>query len=230
MKGAVVKIGENKGNCLLSEMSRHYVGVTIKILHRESKKNIQRGLCKVIGKKSLRNNLISDMREEDSVEKLELLNENTKDTKLFIVINPAQSCKVLDWVNETKSFAKDIVTYSHGIEEWLIYSTSVGNLNETLDVLKNRGVKVKAEQFFDLPIDMVFNRSFDFLANMGLTDRQLEILKTAWNLGYYDKQKKITLKEIANKFDVSEPTIWESLRSAEYKIMLSLSDYFIFDF
>jgi predicted DNA binding protein len=228
MKGAAIKIGDRE--CLLSEASKEYVGIEIYVLHRHRKRNVQRGLCKVVGKNTLRKEFISYLSDQDTVEELTVLDDNTKDTKIFLVIDPPKNCRILDWINETNSFAKDIVSYRHGIEEWLLYSSSVQNLRGTISKLEEKHIKVKVERFFDLPLDMVFNRSFDFLANMGLTKRQLEILKKAWYLGYYDKQKKATLKEIADQFNVSEPTVWESLRSTEYKIMNSLSDYFIFDF
>lgn len=227
MKGATIKLDDI---CLLSEMSKKYIGTKIHTLHRDNKRDIQRSLCKIVGKKSARKNLISDLSEHSCVKELRIFYDSPKSTKIFLIIDSPKMCKILSVVNETDSFAKDIMIYQHGIEEWVIYSKTIENLDNTIKKLKENDVKVKVEKFFDLPIDMVFTRNFDFLTNMKLTERQLELLKAAWKLGYYDKQKKINLNEIAKKFGVSEPTIWESLRCAEYKIMLSLSDYFNFEF
>jgi len=227
MKGAAITVDDD---CLLSEMSKKYIGTKIHTLHRNSKKDAQRSLCKIVGKKSIRKNLISDLSKHDCVEELKTFGEGSKDTKIFLIIKSMKSCKILDLVNETDSFAKDVMVYKHGIENWFIYSKTIENLNDTIKKLKKNNIKVKVEKFFDLPINMVFTRSFDLLVNMKLTKRQLTILKAAWKLGYYDRDKKINLEDIAKKFGVSEPTIWESLRCAKYKIMSSLSDYFYFDF
>jgi len=227
MKGVIISLGDV---CLLSEMSKKYIGTKIYTLHRDGKRNMQRSLCKIVGKKSARKNLILDLSKQSCVRELRIFHDEPKSTKMFLIIVPPKMCKILSVVNETDSFAKDIMVYKHGIEEWLLYSKTIKNLDYTIKKLRENNIKVKVEKFFDLPIDMVFTRNFDFLTNMKLTKRQLELLKAAWKLGYYDKQKKINLNEIARKFGVSEPTIWESLRCAEYKIMSSLSDYFNFEF
>jgi len=227
MKAVIIKV--NDRDCLLSEISRKYIGARLVTLHRNSKKNEQRCLCNVIGNNSIRQGIISDISEQVCVRKMKIISENHRSTKIFLIIDSTKICKTLYLINKTMSFGKDIMLYKHGIEEWVIYSETIENLKDTIKYLKSGNLKVKTGIFFDLPTDVMFSRSFDLLSNMNLTKRQLEILKAAWTLGYYDKQKKVNLTDIARKFGISEPTIWESLRYTEYKIMLKLSDYFLLD-
>jgi len=227
MKAAIVRLS---GKCLLSEISKKYKRIKIYGLHRNSRDDMQRILCRIAGKKYIREKIISELSMQDSVEDMRLFKNGSKDTKIFLIINSARRCKTLDLINQTKSFGKDVMLYKYGIEEWVIYSDTTENLESTIKKLKDKNSKVKVERFFDLPIDMIFTRSFDLLSNIGLTKKQLEVLKMAWKLGYYDKQKKVNLDHIAKKFGVSEPTIWESLRCTEYKILSYISNYFSFDF
>ncbi|EWG06623.1 MAG: hypothetical protein ASUL_08644 [Candidatus Aramenus sulfurataquae] len=47
-----------------------------------------------------------------------------------------------------------------------------------------------------------------------LTERQMEILKLAYKLGYFDVDRGISLKELAEKLGVSPPSLEEVLRRA----------------
>jgi PAS domain S-box-containing protein len=52
-----------------------------------------------------------------------------------------------------------------------------------------------------------------------LTDRQFEVLKTAYYGGYFDSPRQSTGGDIAELLDVSQPTITEQLRAAECKLL-----------
>ncbi|MBP1357035.1 MAG: helix-turn-helix domain-containing protein [Sulfolobus sp.] len=47
-----------------------------------------------------------------------------------------------------------------------------------------------------------------------LTERQKDILKLAYKLGYFDEDRKITLSELAQKLGISAPSLEEILRKA----------------
>lgn len=52
-----------------------------------------------------------------------------------------------------------------------------------------------------------------------LTDRQREIVKVAYDEGYYDQPKGINGQELAELFGISHSTVHEHLRSAERRLM-----------
>lgn len=58
-----------------------------------------------------------------------------------------------------------------------------------------------------------------------LTDRQFEVLQTAYFSGYFASPRRATGSDIAEVLDVSQPTVTEHIRSAQSKILsLVLAD------
>jgi len=57
-----------------------------------------------------------------------------------------------------------------------------------------------------------------------LTEREKDCIEFAVQEGYYDKDRKITLQDIAEEFDVNKSTCSERLGSAEAKIVKNLFD------
>jgi predicted DNA binding protein len=52
-----------------------------------------------------------------------------------------------------------------------------------------------------------------------LTERQREILKFAHTNGYYERPKKISIKDLAQRFKVSTATAGEIIQRGEKRIM-----------
>ena len=55
-----------------------------------------------------------------------------------------------------------------------------------------------------------------------LTDRQLEVFRTAVESGYYEIPRRATHKEIADSLGCAPSTIDEHLRKAESRVLQSL--------
>ncbi|MFB6151879.1 MAG: PAS domain S-box protein [Haloarculaceae archaeon] len=58
----------------------------------------------------------------------------------------------------------------------------------------------------------------------GLTDRQWQVLRSAYLSGFFDWPRETTGEELADSFDVSQPTINRHLRVAERKLLERLFD------
>jgi predicted DNA binding protein len=52
-----------------------------------------------------------------------------------------------------------------------------------------------------------------------LTEKQEQIIKMAYERGYYDTPKRVGLKDLANAFGVSQATLAETLRRGQKKIV-----------
>jgi len=93
--------------------------------------------------------------------------------------------------------------------------TFIGNLGQlkgTLKLLDGIGVKYRVASL----IDARFPRN----SPLGqLTYRQFQILAKAYNLGFYDIERKIGLEDLARKLRITVPTINRQLRWAEMKLL-----------
>jgi predicted DNA binding protein len=56
---------------------------------------------------------------------------------------------------------------------------------------------------------------------VGLTERQMNTLKTAVELGYFDTPRRASIKDVARKLGISPSTAVEHLRKAEKKVLES---------
>lgn len=53
----------------------------------------------------------------------------------------------------------------------------------------------------------------------GLTDRQLQVLRTAYAKGFFDRPRRGSAGECAAALEIAQPTFSQHLREAERKIM-----------
>jgi len=51
-----------------------------------------------------------------------------------------------------------------------------------------------------------------------LSDDQLEVLETAYQMGYFKVPQEVTAEEIASELDISRSTLSERLRRVEHNI------------
>lgn len=125
------------------------------------------------------------------------------DNKVWVRTNGCSVCKTL--------YTSDVVVEKIKVvkERTVLYTLLVpntGSLKAFLSNLTNQGVKVT-----------VLNTSE--INSNDLTERQMEILKLAYKLGYFEEDRRITLTELAEKLGVSAPTLEEILRRALKKVV-----------
>ena len=58
-----------------------------------------------------------------------------------------------------------------------------------------------------------------------LSDRQETVLKTAYNAGYFDEERKQTGTQIADALDIAQPTFSTHLRAAQYNLFSAIWDH-----
>ncbi len=86
------------------------------------------------------------------------------------------------------------------------------SINGYLNIFEEFDIQYKLKSVKD-------HDEFEKTRDVGLTDRQREIISTAFDLGYYDTPKKIGSEKLAEIFEISQPTLLEHLRKSEKKIM-----------
>lgn len=103
-----------------------------------------------------------------------------------------------------------------GIEAELI-APSPEDLFEALEVLRSSGIRVQVLRTGSRP---KLDWTSGVFVNLGhLTGRQLETVRTAVQLGYFDPRRGSSILDVAERIGCTGPTAHEHLRKAVSKIM-----------
>lgn len=127
------------------------------------------------------------------------LNEN----KVWIRTDGCNVCKIL--------YSSDVIVEKARVvgDRAVLYTLLAPNLDSLKEFLKKVSeIGVKAT---------VINTS-EILEDQ-LTKRQMEILKLAYKLGYFDEDRKISLSELAEKLGIAPATLEEILRRGLKKVV-----------
>ncbi|OLS20884.1 MAG: hypothetical protein HeimC2_35580 [Candidatus Heimdallarchaeota archaeon LC_2] len=128
-----------------------------------------------------------------------------------------------------------LVSYPIKVEKGyeFLQITCIDNLvmKNVLNVLNNK-TKYQVLSISELGIDGLLRLQQldiqDLLSD--ITDKQLKVLISANELGYYNIPRKIYAKDLARKFKISEYGLQKLLRQAENRIMKKLRYYFYFKY
>ena len=120
------------------------------------------------------------------------------ENRVWVRTNGCVVCKLL--------YSSDVVVEKVKVagERSVVYALfvpSMASLRELLRGLKDAGVKATV-------------LSVSELSGEDMTERQREVLKLAYKMGYFDPDRKITLTELAERIGVKAPTLEEILRRA----------------
>jgi predicted DNA binding protein len=85
------------------------------------------------------------------------------------------------------------------------------NLSDFVEMMRQAGVVLK------MSIRRAAYQQADILAV--LTDKQREVMVSAFQNGYYDFPKKISSKRLCRKVGISKPTLLQHMRKAEGRIL-----------
>lgn len=90
-------------------------------------------------------------------------------------------------------------------------------IDRFLDTYPDAELARKRQQPFTTPV--FSHREFCGQFEESLTERQREVLTTAHEAGYYEWPRETTGEELAERLDISTPTLHEHLRTAEQKLV-----------
>jgi len=119
----------------------------------------------------------------------------------------AQDCEACKYIIMSGCFLVTPFGGEKGYMDWLLVTNKKESISFLIENLKNMGCDVKIKRMTDLSEKKI------------LTERQEDIIKYALENGYFEFPKKIGIRQVAQKFDVSIATISEILRSAQQKIV-----------
>lgn len=104
-------------------------------------------------------------------------------------------------------FLESAILGEKGFVNWKLITISNNSLRKLIAKLENSGCEVELKKITKLDKKSL------------LTHRQEEIIKLAFEKGYFDFPKKIILKDLAKLFEISPSTLQEILQRGEKKII-----------
>jgi predicted DNA binding protein len=192
----------------MSEIPEKYP-VTIKVIERVpySEKGVK-DLVEIAGPQDVMDEVLKDIRKNPLVSKVETT--MTDKGKIIGAITTSR-CEICRILTDADVFLISAESKGSGKVEWTLILSDKDVLKGIFDHLEGKGVVgelIKLTKIDDKET---------------LTDRQDKITHVAFERGYFDYPKRISLRELAKMFDVSPSTLSEILRKGQRKIVL---DYF----
>lgn len=133
------------------------------------------------------------------------------------------SCLFLK-LNEDMRISSDYICYKNGSMEAAFTLKDYDEFRGLLKYLKGNKVDFKVLEVkravFPREIDII--ESLGFTASSDLTPKQLEILRHAYRSGYFDRDRKVNLGEIAEHFGLSPATVGVHMRVGLKKILKNM--------
>jgi predicted DNA binding protein len=120
-------------------------------------------------------------------------------------------CEICRILTDSGVFLISAQSKDGGKVEWTLIISEKEVLKDIFDHLKGKSVEAEL-----VKLTKIDDRE-------SLTERQDKITQVAFERGYFDYPKRISLRELARMFDVSPSTLSEILRKGQRKIVL---DYF----
>ena len=167
-----------------------------------------RGLIEIDNTLGITDDIIKEIEEHTEVCSVDITSLSDGSVLGSVITDKCAACRAL---TGSECFLTSALSLGDGSVEWKLITGGEGSLIHLIDNLEGNGCKVELKSTINLT-----------KPNM-LTKRQEEIIHAAFQKGYYDCPKRITIKKLAKIFDVSQSTMGEILQRGERKI---ISDHF----
>jgi len=164
-----------------------------------------RGLIEIDSADTEVNEIIEEINKHPDVCHIDVTHLKDGSVLGSIVTEKCVACTVL---TGSDCFLTSAQSVGDGRVEWQLITGRKGSLADLVEKLEASGCEIELKSTKHLS-----KRSM-------LTKRQEEIIRVAFEKGYYDHPKKITIKELAKLFDISPSTLAEILQRGERKIIM----------
>ncbi len=117
------------------------------------------------------------------------------------------ACLICNLLNEADCFLDSAVSQTDGKMAWTVIAPRSDNIGRLIARLKEMGCEVEMLNLRDQEEDGP------------LTYHQEKVLRTAYDMGYYDIPRAITLADLSDKLGMARSTIDVVLRRAERRLI-----------
>ncbi|HSV41933.1 MAG TPA: helix-turn-helix domain-containing protein [Methanomassiliicoccales archaeon] len=113
------------------------------------------------------------------------------------------------------------VIIEKGWEFFTVNAVDRSHLEALIKSVRELKIEVVLTSLHDLPLSNMCNKGMLPVAALGrdITDKQLDLIRLAYEEGYFDQPARITADRLAEKVGISRSTLAEHLRKAEYKLL-----------
>jgi predicted DNA binding protein len=183
--------------------------VTIKVIDRVpySDKGVK-DLVEIAGPQEVMDEVLSDIKKNPLVSKIDT--SVTERGKVISSVTTSR-CDICRILTDADVFLISAESRGGGKVDWTLVLSDKDVLKGIFDHLKTKGVDAELVKLTKID------------DKESLTERQDKITHVAFERGYFDYPKRISLRELARMFEVSPSTLSEILRKGQRKIVL---DYF----
>jgi predicted DNA binding protein len=192
----------------MSEVSANYPA-TIKVIDRMpySERGVK-DLVEIQGPPDQMEEILETIRKNPLVAKVDTT--VTEKGKVLCAITTSR-CDICRILTDSDVFLISAQSKADGKVEWTIILSEKKTLKDIFDHLKDKSVDAQLVKLTKIDDKET------------LTERQDKITQVAFDRGYFDYPKRISLRELARMFEVSPSTLSEILRKGQRKIVM---DYF----
>ena len=148
--------------------------------------------------------MVEEMRAHPDICKIDLF--PCKDGRVLGTVTTSK-CVACQLLTGSDCFLVNATSRSEGWVEWDLVSSTDEALSSLIKNLEETGCSVRILKKAKLD------------KNSLLTKRQEEIVRIAFELGYYDHPRKKTLRELSKVFGISASTLSEIMQRGERKII-----------
>lgn len=214
-----IEIGIRHHGCPVSETSAEYPHIQIQNISKVEGGEMSKRLLGLRGSNANIRSFAEDFRNKDDVEKFEKIAEANNMTYFSGHIDYHDNPSIASIVESLGCFQHSTVTVQKGIENWVLYSKEQKIVRDLISQIEGFGNEVNLYQSVD--VGEVSGSKLSGFAGLSnhLTPAQKNAFKKALQIGYYDADEDISIKEVANILDRHPTTVWEHLEKAESKIL-----------
>lgn len=149
-------------------------------------------------------NIFREIEKHPNVCKVDFSFLNSGGVLGSITTKMCVACRVL---TSSDCFLESAISDKKGFVKWNLITISNNSFRKFIEKIENSGCEIEIRKIRKLNKKTL------------LTPRQDEMLRIAYEKGYFDFPKKTTLIELCNNFNISPSTLHEILQRGEKKII-----------
>lgn len=130
----------------------------------------------------------------------------SKSQSMVMVLN--NNCNLASIVSESGCFLLSAIPQDDNIIDWRVLAPNKVVMNKLINRMRTEGYGVEKISSYNVEVESA------------LTSKQEEYVHLAYNMGYYDVPRKISLEDLAEMANCSKSTLSVSLRDAERRLVV----------